>query len=623
MKKIILFLLCTTSIYVSATEIKTKATPKEVIVYTNGAQITSDVSVTIPKGANILKIVDVSQFISQNTIQISGLKDVSILSIAYEVVSYPKKILSDKIKTLQSEISAKLREIAVLQSSINGLDEEESLLSLNKNLGSSQQAVGMDKLLLHSKHYRERIPIIKMEKYDTNKKIAALDTDVKLMQQELQKIMGNSNETKGEIIIKLDNPNEAVALDLILKYTVSGAGWVPSYEIKAKNSKDALQFAYKAQVYQNTGEDWNNVKLILSTGNPTVNNDKPQLDPQYLNFINTYNYNAGAALTKQNFIFNPMVKVVSGVVTDKGGPIPGVNVMVKGTNIGTQTDFDGRYTLKVENGKELVYSFVGMENAVLPIYSNTMNVTMKDSGVTLQEVVVVGYGSTKRSDIDSDDNEVKSEEITTGSGDEKEIIMNTVTFKIKKNYSIPSLDTPSIIEIDNFSMPAEFEYFSAPILSENVFLTAKVKDWNKYDLLPGDASIYTEGSYAGTTFINPYQTEEELIISMGIDSNLIIERKQINNLKDKSFLGSTRIIDRNYEITLRNNKSTDATVRIYDRIPISQNKEIKVEKENTDSAEYDEKTGILYWPITITPKQVIKKQLGYQVKYPKNKKINL
>lgn len=620
MKKIILFLLFTTSTF--ATEINAKATSKEVIVYTNGAQITSDVNTTIPKGSSVLRITDVSQFINQNTIQISGLKDVSILSIGYEVISYPKKILSEKIKALQTEINAKLREIASLQSSIKGLEEEESILLLNKNLSSSQQAVALDKLLLHSKHYRERVPVIKMEIYDINKKITVIDADVRLMQQELQKMMGNSNETKGEIVVKLYNPTEATSLNLILKYIVSGAGWVPSYEIKAKNTKDALQFAYKAQVYQNTGEDWNDVKLILSTGNPTVNNDKPKIETHYLNFINPYNYNATVSLSRQNFIYNPMVKVVSGVVTDKSGPIPGVNVMIKGTNIGVQTDFDGRYTLKIENGKELVYSFVGMEDIALPVYSSTMNVTMKDNSVTLQEVVVQGYGRK----IDKDDTEdvAKIEEtVPTGSGDEKEIVMNTVSFKIKKNYSIPSLDTPSIIEIDNFVIPAEFEYYSAPILSENVFLTAKLKDWNKYDLLPGDASIYTEGSYAGTTFINPYQTEEELVVSMGIDSNLIIERKQINNLKDKSFLGGTRIVDRNYEITLRNNKSTDATVRIYDRIPISQNKEIKVEKETIYGAEYDEKTGILYWPITITPKQVTKKQLGYQVKYPKTKKINL
>ena len=618
MKQLFLFLLCFSSAF--ATELKTKATPKEVIVFTNGAQITSDVYATIPKGVIVLRITDVSQYINQNTIQISGLKDISILSIGYEIVSYPKKVLSEKIKTLQAEINAKSREIAYLQSNIKGLEEEESLLMLNKNLGSTQLAATLDKLLLHSKYYRERLPVIKMEIYDTNKKIENVNSDVRLMQQELQKVLGNENENKGEIILKLDNPNEA-AIKLILKYNVSGAGWVPSYEIKAKNTSDALQFAYKAQVYQNTGEDWNDVKLILSTGNPNVNNDKPKIDTQYLKFIN--NYNASVSKSRQNFIYNPTVKVVSGVVSDKSGPIPGVNVIIKGTNIAVQTDFDGRYTIKIPNGKELVFSFIGMENTVLPVYSNTMNVVLKDSSVQLEEVVVTGYGRSSNKTADDENNTEEEEVITTGSGDEKEIVMNTITFKIKKNYTIPSLETPSIIEIDNFNIAAEFEYFSAPLLSENVFLTAKVKDWNKYDLLPGDASIYTEGSYAGTTFINPYQTESELIISMGIDNNLVIERKQINNLKDKSFLGGTRIVDRNYEIIIRNNKATNATLKIYDRIPISQNKEIKVEKETIDNAEYDEKTGILYWPITISPKQIIKKQLGYKIKYPKGKKINL
>ncbi|MCA6423639.1 MAG: mucoidy inhibitor MuiA family protein [Flavobacterium sp.] len=620
MKYIILFLLCYYSTF--GTELKTKATPKEVIVYTEGAQITSDVAITIPKGSSIVRITDLSQYISQNTIQISGLKDASIISIGFDILFYPKKEVSNKVKELQKEIFSKSREIAVLQSQIKGLEEEESILKENKNLSSSQQAVNLEKLLQHSKLYRERMPVIKIEIFDLNKKISDLQIELNAMQQELNNTNSNLDEPKGEIVLKLNNPNDAVALNLTVKYIVSNAGWVPSYEIKAKNTQDALQFAYKAQVYQNTGEDWNDIKLTLSTGNPNFNNDKPKLETQYLNFINPYAYSGNRDKESQNYVYNPMVKVVTGIVSDKTGPIPGANIVLKGTNISTQTDFDGRYTIKVPNGKELVYSFIGYDNKVIPIYSTNMNVVLKD-GVKLEEVVVQGYRATPLAIDSSEDLESKKEELITGSGDEKEIIMNTVTFKIKKNYSIPSLDTPSIIEIDNFTIPAEFEYYSAPLLSENVFLTAKFKDWNKYDLLPGDASIYTEGSYAGTTYINPYQTEEDLVISMGVDSNLIIERKQLNNTKDKSFLGGTRIIDRNYEITVRNNKASDIVVKVYDRIPISQNKEIKVEKENIDGAEFEEKTGILVWQLSISPKQIVKKQLAYQVKYPKNKKTNL
>ncbi|WNM18353.1 mucoidy inhibitor MuiA family protein [Flavobacterium capsici] len=620
MRVFILLLLSSVSFF--ATDIKTKAKVKEVTVYTSGAQISSEVGTTIPKGASVVRITDVSPFIIENTIQINGLKEVSILSIGFEVAAYPKKVLSEKIKSLETEIASRQREIALLQNTIRGLEEEKSILSLNKNLGSTQQAATLEKILLHSKHYRERLPVLEMEVYDTNKKIAGLNEELRLKQLEYQKTLGDANENKGEIILKFDNPNEAVSLNLGLKYLVTGAGWVPSYEIKAKNSKDGLDFSYKAQVYQTTGEDWNDVKLTLSTGNPTYNNDKPTVEPHYLNFINPYSYNGSSAYDKKtNFVYNPMVKTVTGVVTDKMGPLPGVNVMIKGTNVGTQTDFDGRYTIKIEKGQELVYSFVGMENLSLPIYSNTMNVSLKESSTSLQEVVVVGY-ATKSKRVDDSSIEA-DEEVLTGTGDEKEIIMNTVTFKIKKSYSIPSLDTPSIIEIDNFSMPAEFEYYTAPLLSESVYLTAKVKDWNKYDLLPGDASIYTEGSYAGTTFLNPYQTEEELVISMGMDSNLIVERKQVNNLKAKSLLGGTRIVDRNYEITLRNNKPIEVTVKVYDRIPVSQNKEIKVEKTTVDNADFDEKTGILFWQLTLPSKQLVKKQLGYQVKYPKSKRVNL
>ncbi|MCL9806272.1 mucoidy inhibitor MuiA family protein [Flavobacterium amniphilum] len=622
MKHFLVLFFCTLSLF--ANEIKIKATTKEVTVYTSGAQISAESSVTIPKGNSIVRITDLSPYINQNTIQISGLRDVSILSFGYETLFYPKRSTSEKINTLQSETDSKVREIAFLESKIKGLQEEETILSQNKTLSSSQQSVTLEKILIHSKHYRERVPVIKMEIFDISKKIDDLKKDLSAMHLEMNKMSSEEKEQKGEIILKFNNPNEAVLLNLSIKYNVSNAGWNPSYEIKAKNTKDALQFAYKAQVYQTTGENWNDVKLILSTANPTVNNEKPTLDSHYLNFMNYYANRESSASRNQKFIYNPLVKTVSGIVSDKSGPLPGVNVVVKGTTIGVQTGFDGTYKLNVEKGKELVYSFLGMEDQILPIYSSTMNVVLNESAMQLQEVVVTAVGL-KRKKADSDDNEEenKPEEVVTATGDEKEVAINSVLFRIKKNYSIPSDQTPSVIEIDNFNIPAEFEYYSAPILSENVFLTAKIKEWTKYDLLPGDASIYTEGSYAGTTFINPYQTDEELVISMGIDNNLVVERKQINNLKDKSLLGTTRIVDRNYEITLRNNKAIDTDVKIYDRVPVSQNKEIKVEKANVDNADYKEETGILFWKTNIPSKGVVKKKLSYQIKYPKGKKINL
>lgn len=94
--------------------------------------------------------------------------------------------------------------------------------------------------------------------------------------------------------------------------------------------------------------------------------------------------------------------VVSGIVTDESGaPLPGTSIVEKGSSNGTQTDFDGNYSIKVasKNGV-LIFSFVGMETQEYTIpKSNVLNVTMKEDVASLNEVVVVGYGTQKRSRV--------------------------------------------------------------------------------------------------------------------------------------------------------------------------------------------------------------------------------
>ena len=95
-------------------------------------------------------------------------------------------------------------------------------------------------------------------------------------------------------------------------------------------------------------------------------------------------------------------KSVSGIVTDESGvPLPGVTVVVKGTTTGTITDADGNYSLQnVQAGTTLIFSFVGMKTQEINVGSQTsINVTMEEDAIGMDEVVVVGYGSQKKSDI--------------------------------------------------------------------------------------------------------------------------------------------------------------------------------------------------------------------------------
>ncbi|MBR9777687.1 MAG: TonB-dependent receptor [Cytophagales bacterium] len=89
---------------------------------------------------------------------------------------------------------------------------------------------------------------------------------------------------------------------------------------------------------------------------------------------------------------------VSGTVTDENGmPIPGATVSVPGTNIGTATDLDGKFSLTVDENAEIVFSFIGFESQTVNVGNrSTINITLKEDTQSLDEVVVVGYGTQEK-----------------------------------------------------------------------------------------------------------------------------------------------------------------------------------------------------------------------------------
>ncbi|MXN90856.1 SusC/RagA family TonB-linked outer membrane protein [Flavobacterium sp. Sd200] len=108
-------------------------------------------------------------------------------------------------------------------------------------------------------------------------------------------------------------------------------------------------------------------------------------------------------------------KTVSGTVVDSNNlPIPGANVLVKGTSTGVQTDVDGKFSIEVAQGNVLVFSFVGMQTQEITVGSQTTySVSLKDDAAELEEVVVVGYGQKKKSDVTGAITSVSAKEIAS------------------------------------------------------------------------------------------------------------------------------------------------------------------------------------------------------------------
>lgn len=106
--------------------------------------------------------------------------------------------------------------------------------------------------------------------------------------------------------------------------------------------------------------------------------------------------------------------VTGHVKSTSGDPLIGVNVVEKGTTNGTVTDMDGNFSLRVEKGKTLVFSYIGFLSQENVVRGNRMNITLKEDTETLDEVVVIGYGSMQRKDVTSSITTVKAEDMNVG-----------------------------------------------------------------------------------------------------------------------------------------------------------------------------------------------------------------
>jgi len=105
-------------------------------------------------------------------------------------------------------------------------------------------------------------------------------------------------------------------------------------------------------------------------------------------------------------------KTISGIVSDDSGPVPGANVIVKGTKTSVQTDIDGKYAIKAKEGDVLLVTYTGMESSSIKIgASNSINVKMKASADQLEEVVIIAYGTTTKEAFTGSASVIKAEDI--------------------------------------------------------------------------------------------------------------------------------------------------------------------------------------------------------------------
>ncbi|MEI6866677.1 TonB-dependent receptor [Flavicella sp.] len=135
-----------------------------------------------------------------------------------------------------------------------------------------------------------------------------------------------------------------------------------------------------------------NIKKGLTTANELLNSSLSRGN------FNVTITNTNTVVIKKSSIDSVIQQQISGIISDNNGqPLPGANVLEKGTTNGTLTDFDGNYSINVTSGATLVFSHIGFVTQEIVIRSNTkVNIELQENEESLEEVIVVGYGTAKK-----------------------------------------------------------------------------------------------------------------------------------------------------------------------------------------------------------------------------------
>jgi len=181
----------------------------------------------------------------------------------------------------------------------------------------------------------------------------------------------------------------------------------------------------------------------------------------------------------------------------------------------------------------------------------------------------------------------------------------------------------AVVEVQSNESDADFYYYTAPKKDKNVYLLADISEWEKLDLLYGTANIYLNGVFMGTTYMDPSSTLDTMSLMIGQDKTIQVDRKKLNQFCKHSTFGSNKKTEMAMQLIVKNNKSKDIKIIVEDQIPISSNDKIVVTTVETSKAKYKKETGLLTWEYILKAGESVTHDIKYEVKHPKNKRINL
>ena len=609
---------------------KQTASINKVTVFTNGAQVERSKSVILVPGEQVVTFTGFSPYMDKKSLQVKAKGHLTILGVSERTAHPDSAAQIKKLHAAEDDVKAVERRIQQTKDEQEMLTAQLELVKTNCSVAGRTVATPLANIKELNAYYAQQVLSVKKRSQELEEQLQKLNDELKRKQDTCDSIAKLKLKNITEIDVKVDAKQGGRA-DFDITYYVKNAGWFPSYDIRSNSIKEPLQLSYKANIYQNTREEWKNVPVTLSSANPNRSNVAPQLKTYWLDY----------GLSAPTYSFDSDGSTVSGKIVDAedGSPIVGASIIIKGTQIGTVSDIDGYYSITLpQDHRQLSFAYIGYQTQTRTATpGSTLNIRMKEDEQRLEEVTVVGYGTSKKGRKSKGEVLKAKESIPMMADlaveeemDESEVISVNqqqaqfgYEFDIKQLLTLPDGGKTTTTEIARHQLPAIYEYRGIPKIDKESFLVADAIDWQKLNLMEGEANVYFDNSFVGKSILDPNVSSDTLHFSMGRDQSICVQRIKVSESSTRRFFGSNQEQTMKWRISVKNNRQESVNITVFDQAPISRNTSIEVNMEELSDGQFDKQTGIIKWPLQLQPGEQRELVLQYKVKYPKNRRLNI
>jgi len=569
--------------------IETTGSISSVIVYRGRALVTRTIEVDVPKGASQIVVQKLPETIVSASLNARASGGVSVSSVRYRQKDL-KDEEPDELTQLKEQIKETEKQLHHAKRDRQHSGEVWYRYKEMWKLALDGANADLNQALLQPESIERFTAHLEAKSIEWHTKCVELEDRRGELERQLEELNKNREElqmalkkTSREAIVFVNSENSGSKI-IELDYLVKRASWNPQYNLRATPAESKVAIEYNALIHQASGEDWEAVKLSLSTAAPATEAAPPEIEPM-------------------------QIKLTTGA---KLPPVSRLDLEEQ-RQVVASVPYEQRYSDLSKDFQQVQQS---RRRAAL-------------KGKAAQRELNVAAVSNQMMELQADKLGAELLKKETRKLARTEGV--SVTYSLGEGFSIPSRTGQELVNIASFESGAEFLMIASPILTDYVYLQAEITNDSDTILLAGPASMYTDGQFVGKSGLESVTIGEKFTTGFGVDSQVQISRE----FKDKKVdtLWGNRVEKYEYRIAIENYKRTGVKLRLFERIPYTEDEGIEITgfetnvplSNDTDYVRTQKDKGILRWDLNLSANTIGQKAkiitYNYTMKYDKDKSI--